>query len=231
MSGLVEDISELLDSYNGRDKVVRLGCYGLKLYGCLRNDTPWQKAGSRLSEARLILRLFDDIPQLRHTYNYGLGRHESSKIAATLGVLANIVDQAFLPVEKVCWLYDCGILKLSDQTATTLDTISTALWAAGLYISFLQTIRLIRQLWWSRDCLQNGTESGSTSAKRNLDVRLILQSITAGKLLLDITHAVSCLPEGVMWGGKIGSTKVAAIATTSSVIGLAMYFAKKRLLK
>ncbi|CAG4933808.1 unnamed protein product [Parnassius apollo] len=231
MSSVVEDICELLDSYNGRDKVVRLTCYAFKLYGCIKGEKPWQAAGSRLSNARMMLRLFDDIPMIRHTYNYGIGRHESTKMAAFLGVLANMVDQAFLPVEKACWLHDVGILRLSPQTADKLDIISTALWAASLYISLLQTFRSIRHLWWSRDCLQTCPESGGAAARQNLDVRLTLQAITAGKLCLDITHAVSCLPPGWLWGDRIGPTKVAAIATTSSIIGIALYFAKKRLLK
>lgn len=92
-------------------------------------------------------------------------------------------------------------------------------------------MRLIRQLWWSRDCLQHSSEGGGAEARHNLDVQLILQVVVAGKLCLDITHAVSCLPAGWLWGEKIGAAKVAAIATTSSVIGIAMYFARKRLLK
>ncbi|CAH0399036.1 unnamed protein product [Chilo suppressalis] len=229
MSSITEDISELLDSYNGRDKVVRLTCYAFKLYGCIINDKAWQSAGSRLSGARLMLRLFDDIPMLRHTYSYGLGRHETSKMAAALGVLANIVDQGFLPVEKACWLHEVGIIKLHPDTAYKLETLSTALWAASLYIALLQTIRSIRQLWWSKDCL-NSSE-GSWEAKRGLDTRIALQSVTALKMCLDIIHAVSCLPEGYLWGEKIGATKVAAIATTSSIMGIALYFARRRLLK
>lgn len=56
-------------------QVVRLACYACKLYGCVQDEKPWQSAGSRLSNARMMLRLFDDIPMIRHTYNYGLGRH------------------------------------------------------------------------------------------------------------------------------------------------------------
>ncbi|XP_053605658.1 peroxisomal membrane protein 11C-like [Plodia interpunctella] len=231
MSSITEDICELLDSYNGRDKVVRLACYAFKLYGCIKDEKPWQTAGSRLSNARLMLRLFDDIPMIRHTYNYGLGRHESSKTSAILGVLANAVDQFFLPIEKACWLYEVGVLKLNPDTAEKLDTVSTGLWAASLYISLLQTMRSIRHLWWSRDCLQTSSEGGGADARRNLDVRLVLQLVTVTKQCLDITHAVSCLPSGCLWGERIGGTKVAAIATTSSVIGIALFFAKKRLLK
>ncbi|XP_041989146.1 peroxisomal membrane protein 11C-like [Aricia agestis] len=228
MSSVVEDICELLDSYNGRDKVVRLTCYAFKLYGCIKEEKSWQSAGSRLSNARMMLRLFDDIPMIRHTYSYGLGKHESSKTAAILGVMANMVDQAFLPVEKACWLYDVGILKLSPNTADKLEIFSTALWAASLYISLLQTFRSLRHLWWSRDCL---SPEIAVEVRKKLNINLVLQAVTAGKLCLDITHAVSCLPSGWLWGEKIGGTKVSAIATTSSVIGIAMYFAKKRLQK
>ncbi|CAH2040195.1 unnamed protein product, partial [Iphiclides podalirius] len=231
MSSIVEDICELLDSYNGRDKIVRLSCYAFKLYGCIKGEKSWQTAGSRLSNARMMLRLFDDIPMIRHTYHYGLGRHESSKIAALLGVLANMVDQAFLPVEKACWLHDVGILKLSPKTADTSEVISTALWAISLYISLLQTFRSLRHLWWSRDCLQSCSEDGGAVAREGIDVRIALQAVTAGKLCLDIAHAVSCLPPGWLWGDRIGPTKVAAVATTSSLIGIALYFARKRLLK
>ncbi|XP_023934834.1 peroxisomal membrane protein 11C [Bicyclus anynana] len=226
---VVEDICELLDSYNGRDKVVRLACYSCKLYGCLRGEKPWETAGSRLSGARLMLRLFDDIPMLRHTYNYGLGRHESSKVAAVLGVLANVVDQTFLPVEKACWLHEVGVLRLSARAAERLEVLSTALWAASLYISLIQTIRSMRHTWWSRSCLAAGGEAGA--ARRQLDARLLLQAAAGGKLLLDIVHAVSCLPRGALWGARVPAAHVAAIATASSLAGIALHFARKRLLK
>lgn len=58
-------------------QVVRLACYSLKLYGCLRGDKGWQKAGSQLSHARMLLRLFDDLPTLMGTLSYGLGKHVS----------------------------------------------------------------------------------------------------------------------------------------------------------
>ncbi|KAL4714680.1 hypothetical protein ACJJTC_012597 [Scirpophaga incertulas] len=229
MSSVIDDICELLNSYNGRDKVLRLACYTFKLYGCLKNRKEWQAAGSRLSTARLMLRLFDDIPMMRHIYNYGFGKHETSTIAAILGLLANIVDQMFLPVEKACWLHDVGILKLSDDMAYRLETLSTALWAASLYIALVQTGQSIKQLCWSRECLQS-TESDS-AVRRSIDRRVALQTATAAKLCLDLVHAVSCLPRGYLWGEAVTPTKVAAIATTSSLMGIALYFVKKRFVK
>jgi hypothetical protein len=87
----------------------------------------------------------------------------------------------------------------------------------------------MKQLCWSRECLQSS--EGASEARRGVDVRLALQAATAAKLCLDLAHAVSCLPRGFLWGEAIGSTKVAAIATTSSLMGIALYFAKKRLVK
>ncbi|CAH2234428.1 peroxisomal membrane protein 11C-like [Pararge aegeria] len=225
MSSVVEDVCELLDSYNGRDKVVRLACYTCKLYGCLRGEQAWQTAGSRLSGARLMLRLFDDIPMIRHTYNYGLGKHESTKIAAVLGVLANIVDQTFLPVEKACWLHEVGVLRLSAPAASRLEVLSTVLWAASLYISLIQTARAMRHTWWRRDCLRAG------AARRQLDARLWLQGGAAAKLALDLVHAGSCLPRGWLWGARLAPAHVAAAASLSSLAGIALYFARKRLIK
>ena len=86
----------------------------------------------------------------------------------------------------------------------------------------------MRHLWWSKNCLNS---EDAYEARRNLDNRLLIQSVTAAKLCLDITHAVSCLPSGCLWGEKIGGTKVSALATLSSVIGIGLYFTKKRLFK
>lgn len=95
----------------------------------------------------------------------------------------------------------------------------------------LRTLRSIRHTWWSRECLRAEAASAASAARRQLDARLLLQAGAAAKLLLDITHAVSCLPRGVLWGERIGAARVAAIATISSVAGIALYFARKRLLK
>lgn len=63
---------------------------------------------------------------------------EPSKTAALLGIIANAVDQVFLPVEKALWLHEVGVLKFDEKTADRLDVFSTGLWATSLYISLLQ---------------------------------------------------------------------------------------------
>lgn len=72
----MEVLHELLNSYSGRDSVIRAVSY-LSLYfsGHTRgtNSLKFKKISEELSHCRLILRLFDDLPMLRHTVTYGLG--------------------------------------------------------------------------------------------------------------------------------------------------------------
>lgn len=53
--------------------------------------------------------------------------------------------------------------------------------------------------------------------------------ISVVRLSLDLTHAVSTLPPGWFWGGKLKTWHVGAIATLSATIGIYQYFAKKKL--
>lgn len=59
--------------------------------------------------------------------------------------------------------------------------------------------------------------------------RLELLSIL--RLSLDFTHAVSTLPKGYLWGGKLSTFQVGAIGTLSAAIGIYQLFAKRRLNK
>ena len=73
--------SELLDSYSGRDSVIRAVNYTcLYFSGCTSRSTSLKlkKISEQLSYCRLILRLFDDLPMLRYTVMYGLGKEVSS---------------------------------------------------------------------------------------------------------------------------------------------------------
>lgn len=78
--------------------MVRLACYACKVYGCIQDEKPWQVAGSRLSNARMMLRLFDDIPMIRHTYNYGLGRHvcKPDFVSTLLTFQTNLLENIFI---------------------------------------------------------------------------------------------------------------------------------------
>lgn len=73
-------VAEVLESYRGRDKIIRLASYSsLFIGGCLRN-TKLRGLGESLSilaknlnECRTMLRLFDDLSMFLHCTRYGLG--------------------------------------------------------------------------------------------------------------------------------------------------------------
>lgn len=56
-----------------------------------------------------------------------------------------------------------------------------------------------------------------------------LEMISIIRLSLDLTHAVSTLPSGWFWGGKLKTWHVGALGTLSAMIGIYQYFAKKKL--
>ncbi|XP_077286349.1 peroxisomal membrane protein 11C-like [Arctopsyche grandis] len=225
----MDDICDLLDTYNGRDKIVRLACYSLKLWGSIKKDEGLLRASSKLSATRATMRLFDDLPMLRHTLEYGLGRSEPDKTFSILGVLGNVVDQLFFPIEKICWFGECGVIKLSDKQMFAFDTINTVFWATSLYITLLRCLKQFQITSQQKECITKAMHE--SELRKQINSKYWLESITILKLCIDITHAVNCLPNGWLWGGKLDGVKVGAIATLSSLIGIAMHFARKKYFK
>lgn len=44
--------------------------------------------------------------------------------------------------------------------------------------------------------------------------------LTCTRIILDISYAISYLPPGVLWGGRLKTWHVGALGTISSLIGL-----------
>lgn len=72
-------------------------------------------------------------------------------------------------------------------------------------------------------------ENASSQAYKMLLVKQRMELISIFRLTLDLVHAGSTLPKGMLWGGKFESWQVGLIGTVSSFIGLYQYFAKKRI--
>lgn len=66
---------------------------------------------------------------------------------------------------------------------------------------------------------------------KKLEAKERLEMISIFRLTLDFIHAASTLPEGYLWGQKLSNYSVGLIGTTSSLVGLYQYFARKRLNK
>ena len=72
---------KLLESYQGRDKIMRTVSFAACLgSGLVKNKELSQKLMrimTEISSCRTILRLFDDMSMLAFTMKYGLGKHVS----------------------------------------------------------------------------------------------------------------------------------------------------------
>lgn len=77
----VLQLVRVLESYRGRDKIMRLISYVCTLLGgsiqhtrFIRLAQKLFRVGDALSDCRVVLRLFDDLAMLCYTLNYGLGK-------------------------------------------------------------------------------------------------------------------------------------------------------------
>lgn len=71
-------VSNYLETYSGRDKMLRTLSYAAKfLTVCTSSESTEKKLktfGSRMSECRVMLRLLDDLPTLNYVMTYGWGK-------------------------------------------------------------------------------------------------------------------------------------------------------------
>ena len=73
-------LEQLFETYRGHDQTLSLIGYSSKMIsGLYAEDTPkraaWSSVSSQISNARVILRLLDDVAMFNTTLSYGLGKH------------------------------------------------------------------------------------------------------------------------------------------------------------
>lgn len=134
-------ITDFLNTYSGRDKVMRTLCYTTKCAsGLVSSEISAIKLltfGNHLSACRTILRLFDDIPMLSSTLAYGLGKQEQDQYLRFLNVTRNAIDTVFYPVEHLAWAHDSKLINLRNGS-DTLWTATSICWVLSLYIGLLK---------------------------------------------------------------------------------------------
>lgn len=229
MSKPLNTLCDMLETYGGRDKVMKALCYSAKLVAGLqakKNPELAKKFGtfsSKISGARATLRLVDDFPMLQYSLEYGLGKSEPDRTMSILGVLANIVDHIYYPVEKICWLAEHNLINVQDPDKW--DVINSVFWVMSIYLNLMRTLRNFAMMQEHKTCLNSASNS-----KENIEkilARQRMEIITIVRLTLDFTHAVSTLPKGWLWGGRLETWHVGLIGTTSAAIGI-YQFIKKR---
>ncbi|XP_076706431.2 peroxisomal membrane protein 11C isoform X5 [Callospermophilus lateralis] len=145
-------LASALESYRGRDRLIRTLGYCCQLVGgVLVEQCPARfEVGTRLlvvsaqlSHCRTVLRLFDDLAMFVYTKQYGLGSEEKDVFVRWLSVLGNIADQLYYPCEHVAWAADAKVLRMDSARWWTL---STALWGFSLLLGVARSLWMVLRL-------------------------------------------------------------------------------------
>ncbi|XP_059197541.1 peroxisomal membrane protein 11C [Centropristis striata] len=230
MQPSVESLVRLLESYRGRDKVIRTFCYGSQLLGgalslSRRTETgnrnvSWQRLGkslllfsAQLSHCRTVLRLFDDLSMLAYSQSYGLGGGEEDAGVRWISVLTNVADQLYYPCEHIAWAADAELVQVKSDRWWVLSTV---LWGTSLLLGILRSLRVLLLL---KKKLQNHERDGAgSSSQLRRQMRGELLSILGS--MADLSNAVHWMPPGFLWAGRFPNWLVGLMGTTSSLIGL-----------
>nr|XP_055039633.1 peroxisomal membrane protein 11C [Misgurnus anguillicaudatus] len=229
MQNSVESLVNMLESYRGRDKVIRTLCYGSQLVGgVLANKNTQSSLGkslllfsAQLSQCRTTLRLFDDLSMLAYSTSYGLGATEEDSLVRWMSVLTNVADQLYYPCEHVAWAADAELIKTKSDKWWVLSTV---LWGSSLLLNILRSIRLILIL---KRKVQKCQRSGSADSReevfaRKAKFRQQIRGEVFGILssLADLSNAIHWMPPGFLWAGRFPPWMVGLMGTASSLIGL-----------
>jgi len=223
----IEVISEYLDSYEGRDKFLRTLAYAAKLASGFpasnKTSDKFKSFSSKMSGARVILRLLDDIPNIHHAMTYGWGQKEPDWFIRTIELIKICVDTFYGPVEHLCW---AGENKLIPLNTEKWGNATVWFWIASLYLSLLKTLRKYRllkkqELSFKKDELDPRFNKVKLRNMQNNELLVCL------RLTLDLSYAVSYLPPGTLWGGKFSAWQVGALGTISSLIGVYQALSKR----
>uniref|UniRef100_A0ABK0LQH2 Peroxisomal biogenesis factor 11 gamma n=1 Tax=Rattus norvegicus TaxID=10116 RepID=A0ABK0LQH2_RAT len=143
---LLNGLASALESYRGRDRLIRTLGYGCQLIGgVLVEQCPSRSevgrrllvVSAQLSHCRTVLRLFDDLAMFVYTKQYGLGAEEEDVFIRWLSVLSNMADQLYYPCEHVAWAADAKVLQVDSARWWTL---STAFWSLSLLLGAVKSL-------------------------------------------------------------------------------------------
>lgn len=204
-------ICEFLDTYSGRDKILRTLSYATKLatVGTINKETEAKLKifSSQMSGCRVVLRLMDDLPTLHSAVSYGWGKQETDWMIRWLDLLQIAVDIIFNPLEHICW---AGEHKLIRINTVSWDNATTWFWIIALHLALFKSLRKLNQL---KQCQIKQTDNSVNGQRQN-------ELLISTRLILDISYAISYLPSGILWGGQMKTWQVGALGTVSSLIGL-----------
>ncbi|XP_076765813.1 peroxisomal biogenesis factor 11c [Xylocopa sonorina] len=213
-------ISEYLDTYQGRDKLLRTLSYVAKFATLATSSNETEQKlriiSNQMSGCRVILRLLDDIPMIHYAMTYGWGKEEPDWLIRWAELIQITVDAIFCPIEHISWAGEHKLIKIN---AEAWDNVSKWFWVISLHLSLIKSLRKLKKF--------NNYETHLGETKCNTGVVLKTLSkqrwnelLTCIRLILDISYAINYLPYGIFWGGRLKTWHVGALGTLSSFIGL-----------
>ncbi|XP_068175868.1 peroxisomal membrane protein 11C isoform X2 [Antennarius striatus] len=226
MQESVESLVRTLESYRGRDKVIRTVCYGSQLIGGVLNrktesEVSSQQLGrslllfsAQLSHCRTVLRLFDDLSMMAYSHSYGMGAGEEDKGLRWISVLTNVADQLYYPCEHIAWAADAELIKVKSDKWWLFGTV---LWGTSLLLGILRSLRVLILLKKKLKTCQKDSSGNSCSQLHRQMQREILSVLSS---MADISNAIHWMPAGFLWAGRFPDWLVGLMGTVSSVIGL-----------
>uniref|UniRef100_A0A3Q3L8R7 Peroxisomal biogenesis factor 11 gamma n=1 Tax=Mastacembelus armatus TaxID=205130 RepID=A0A3Q3L8R7_9TELE len=238
MQQSVESLVRLLESYRGRDKVIRTVCYGSQLVGGFLSrkaeaDVSSHRLGrslllfsAQLSQCRTVLRLFDDLSMLSYSHSYGFGAEEEDAGVRWISVLTNVADQLYYPCEHIAWAADAELIKVKSDKWWLFSTV---LWGVSLLLGIFRSFRILllkkKQL---RRCTGEGRllNFGTfPSFLKPCHDKLLCRQMRGEVLsvlssMADLSNAIHWMPPGFLWAGQFPNWLVGLMGSISSVIGL-----------
>ncbi|XP_023827364.1 peroxisomal membrane protein 11C [Salvelinus sp. IW2-2015] len=224
MQNSLESLVNVLESYRGRDKVIRTLCYGSQLVGGVLSEKPGLSSAqlgkslllfsAQLSHCRTVLRLFDDLSMLTYSQSYGLGAGEEDSALRWMSVLNNVADQLYYPCEHIAWAADAKIISAKSDKWWLLSGI---LWGVSLLLGVFR----LSCCWDEVKEVNRGDSSEGTVASRS-QLRRQVQGEVLSILssMADLSNAIHWMPPGFLWAGRFPNWLVGLMGTTSSLIGL-----------
>ena len=130
---------ELFETYRGHDQTLSLIGYSCKTLSDVSifsdlTKKKLQSLSSQISNARVILRLLDDVPMLGTTLSYGLGKHERNQMIRMLTVMDNLASHFYYLCEHVAWLGDLKVLNVNSNKFWLLSLLA---WLISIISSIL----------------------------------------------------------------------------------------------
>lgn len=226
MQRSLEALVRLLETYRGRDKVIRTACYGSQLVGGVlsrkaESDASSQRLGkslllfsAQLSHCRTVLRLFDDLSMLAYSHGYGLGGSEEDAGVRWISVLNNVADQLYYPCEHIAWAADADLIKVKSDKWWLLCTV---LWGTSLLLGILRSLRVLLLL---RKKLRKQRRDGGGSSRSQLHRQMRGELLSVLGSMADLSNAIHWMPPGFLWAGRFPNWLVGLMGTVSSVVGL-----------